>query len=123
MKKLIQSILGRFGLQLVRSETVLSYSLSSYFALLKEIGFAPNHVLDVGANRGKWTREAIRFFPNAHYTLVEPQDHLKANVQSLIDAGKVSWVNAGAGNQLGELPFAISDRDDSSSFVVADPKS
>jgi FkbM family methyltransferase len=117
MKKLLQSALGKCGLQLVRSETVLSYSLSSYFALLKRLGFAPKHIIDVGANRGNWTKEAIRFFPDAHYTLVEPQDHLKRYVQDLIDDGRVSWIGAGAGDAPGTLPFSVSTRDDSSTFV------
>jgi FkbM family methyltransferase len=119
VKKLVNSVLGRFDLQLVRSTTVLSHSLSSYFSLLKRLGFSPKHIIDVGANRGKWTKEAMRFFPHAHYTLVEPQDHLKLHVQDLIDAGTVTWICAGAADERGELPFAVLGRDDSSSFVRA----
>jgi FkbM family methyltransferase len=121
MKRLLQRTLGRVGLQLVRSETVISYSLSSYFALLKRLGFVPRHIIDVGANRGNWTREAMRFFPDAHYTLVEPQDHLRKYVQKLIEEGKIDWINAGAGDYPGVLPFALSTRDDSSTFVPIPP--
>jgi FkbM family methyltransferase len=119
MIKLVELGLKQFGLQIVRSETVLSYSLSSFLQLLKRAGFSPRHIVDVGANRGDWSKEAMRFFPDAHYTLVEPQDHLKEHVQDLIDAGKVSWINAGAGDETGKFPFLISDRDVSSSFAAA----
>ena len=63
-------------------------------------------------------REGHRFFPNAQYTLVEPQDHLKSHIQDLLDLGrKIIWINAGAADQSGILPFKISDRDDSSTFI------
>ena len=71
-------------------------------------GFAPRHIIDVGANHGNWTRAALNFFPDAHYTLVEPQDELRANVQDLIDQGhKLHWINAGAGDKAGNLMFTI----------------
>jgi hypothetical protein len=48
--------------------------------MLKGRGFNPKHIIDVGANRGYWTRASIKFFPEAQYTLVEPQDFLKTYV-------------------------------------------
>jgi hypothetical protein len=61
--------------------TVRPYGLGHFFPLLRRMGFAPRHVVDVGANRGYWTRAAFKYFPNAVYTLVEPQDHLKSYTQ------------------------------------------
>ena len=52
------------------------------------MGFAPKHIIDVGANRGLWTRTALQYFPDAHYTLIEPQDHLKTHIQDLLDRGQ-----------------------------------
>ena len=98
-----------------------SGQLGAFLAALKGQGFAPKHVVDVGANRGLWTREAIRFFPEATYTLVEPQDELKSYVQDLVEKGhKIRWVNAGAGDAAGTLPFAVAQRDDSSTFDVTE---
>ena len=95
-----------------------AYGLNSFFPLLKRLGFAPRHIIDIGANHGNWTRVALNFFPDAHYTLVEPQDDLKTNIQDLIDQGyKLRWINAGAGDKPGNLLFTIAHRDDSSSFV------
>ena len=120
MKRLIHSILKKLGWQLVRhgSTPPPAYGLDAFFPLLKSLGFAPKHIVDVGANHGKWTRKALSFFPDAHYTMVEPQDDLKRYVQDLIDAGcKLHWINAGAGDKMGNLMFTIAERDDSSSFV------
>jgi FkbM family methyltransferase len=123
MKHLVQSVLNKFGYQIIRRdigvETGHAQGLDPFFGLLKQCGFVPKHIMDVGANRGIWTREAIKFFPEAYYTLVEPQDHLKAYVQDLMDRGfKINWINVGAGDEPGSLPFCVRARDDSSTFVV-----
>jgi len=64
--------------------TLRPYGLEHFFPLLRRLGFAPRHVVDVGAHRGTWTRAAFKYFPNAVYTLVEPQDHLRSYSQDLI---------------------------------------
>jgi FkbM family methyltransferase len=123
VKQLIQSILGKFGLRVVRIQDgpQPSEGLDPFFSLLERLGFAPKHILDIGANRGNWTRTAIRHFPNARYTLVEPQEHLKTHIQDLLDRGyKIQWINAGASDRSGIMPMSLSHRDDSSTFVVTD---
>jgi FkbM family methyltransferase len=129
-KKLIRSTLNKLGYRLVRADyvrqtsvTPAPYGLEHFFSVIKRFGFDPKHIVDVGANKGSWTRRAIDFFPNAQYTLVEPQDHLKFHIQDLLDLGrKIIWINAGAADQSGILPFKISDRDDSSTFIpTSDP--
>lgn len=111
------------GYRIVRIEDGprASEGLDPFFALLARMGFAPKHVLDVGANRGLWTREAMKFFPEARYTLVEPQDHLKAHIQDLVDGGsKIEWVNAGASDRAGTLALTIAGSDGSSTFVMTE---
>lgn len=89
-----------------------------FFYLLKERGFKPKHILDVGANHGYWTRDALKYFPDIHYTLVEPQDNLKTHVQDLLsNNAKIRWIGAGAGAEPGTMTFTHSYRDDSSSFA------
>ena len=126
LKKLVQSTLKKFGLRLVREDSLTQVTaspsmsnvgLGCFFAALQRLGFHPEHIIDIGANRGSWTRKALAYFPEAHYTLVEPQDHLKVHIQDLLDRGsKITWINAGAADQSGTLPFTISYRDDSSTF-------
>lgn len=91
--------------------------LHRFLSCIQTLGFTPNHILDVGANHGNWTRASIQYFPQAHYTLVEPQDGLKVHVSDLISAGKVEWINAGASDTSGTLWFNLAARDDSSTFV------
>jgi len=120
LKHQIQSILGKFGYRLARADTPAG-GLNYFFLLLKQLDFHPRHIIDVGANHGIWTRTAIKYFPDALYTLLEPQDNLKVHIQDLLDAGyKIRWINAGASDQPGILPFTISKRDDSSSFALTE---
>ena len=49
---------------------------------------------------------------------MEPQDHLKVHIQDLVQRGfKITWINAGVSDASGILPFNVSSRDDSSTFV------
>lgn len=125
MKQLIQSFLRTFGYRIVKIDSICRtrYGLDTFFPLLKQSGFAPKHIIDVGANHGDWTRTAVKYFPDAYYTLVEPQDYLKVHIQDLLDRGyKIRWVNAGAGDKPGTLPFTISNRDDSSTFALTEER-
>jgi FkbM family methyltransferase len=97
-----------------------NFQLTLLFSALKARGFSPKHIVDVGANHGNWTRAALNYFPEAYYTLIEPQDYLKKDVQDLLarEDGKIRWIGAGVGDKPGILPFMISHRDDSSTFAV-----
>jgi len=122
-KRVIHSSLEKLGYRLVRIEGQpgAGDSLSLFFSFLKAKGFNPLHVVDVGANRGNWTRTALKFFPDARYTLVEPQDFLKKYVQDLVESGHaIRWLNAGAGDASAKLTFTLADRDDSSTFVLSE---
>jgi FkbM family methyltransferase len=121
MKRIIQGVLGKLGYRLSRVANSPKDGLTCFFEAIQKSGFSPRHVVDVGANRGNWTRSAIRFFPEAHYTLVEPQDHLKVHVQDLIAGGyKIRWVNAAAGEKSATLPFTIASKDNSSTLVLSE---
>src|SRR5215467_3049325 len=122
LRRIVQGVLGAFGYKLVTLEAAKpSWGLTQFFPLLQQFGFAPTSIWDVGANRGDWTRAALRYFPSADYTLVEPQDQLKACLAGEMRAGhRIRWVNAGAGDQPGILPLYISEKDQSSSFLDYD---
>src|SRR5690348_8677540 len=117
-KQGIMKFVSMFGYRLVPLTNMPLCSLERFFPLLKRSGFAPKHIWDVGANHGNWTRAAICYFPDAEYTLVEPQDALKPHVQDLIRRGyRLRWISAGAGNQPGTFPLYIATYDHSSSFL------
>lgn len=117
-KQGIQRLASIFGYRLVPLTALPPFCLERFFPLLRKSGFQPRHVWDVGANHGNWIRAAIGYFPDAEYTLIEPQDHLKKHVEDLLRRGhKIQWINAGAGNRMGTLPLYISTLDHSSSFL------
>jgi FkbM family methyltransferase len=67
---------------------------------------------------GYWTRSAIKFFPHAHYTLIEPQPQLRTCVNDLeAEEHSIDWIDAGCSNSPGRLPFTVAYRDDASRFV------
>ena len=81
------------------------------------MGFEPKHVLDVGANHGTWTREALKYFPNIYFTLLEPQEWLKESFQDVLkNNDKIEFLPVGAGEKSGSFKFTIVDRDDSCTF-------
>src|SRR5260370_7296487 len=124
MRRILQSILGKPGSRLVRTNDGPrpSEGLDPFFSLLQRLGFAPKHILDVGANRGNWTRTAIKYFPGARYTLVEPQDHLKIHIQDLLDRGcKIQCINAHAPDKSETMPINISSSHHSSPSAPSNP--
>lgn len=111
-----------FGQQVSRINNMLELNRELFFALLKEREFAPAHIIDVGANRGDWTRASLRFFPNAFYTLIEPQANLRSHSKDLLDRNpRIRWISAGAADKCGILPFTIRARDDECTFARQGP--
>jgi FkbM family methyltransferase len=119
VKQLLQTLLGCLGYRIVRRHNdPNATALDRFFYLLKMRGFKPKHILDVGANHGNWTRVALKYFPDIHYTLVEPQDDLKIYVQDLLaNNPKIRWIGAGVADKPGTMPFTIAVHDVSSSFA------
>jgi len=94
-----------------------NYLLNTLFTNLKAAGFSPKHIVDVGANHGTWTREALKYFPDAYYTLIEPQNWLKPSFQDLLNTNKkITYHAVGAGSQSGSFKFTIVEQDHSCSF-------
>jgi FkbM family methyltransferase len=60
---------------------------------LRELGFAPKSVVDVGACQGDWTRLLRKVFPAAQVLMVEPQPRHEATLLRLqaASAGKIVY--------------------------------
>jgi FkbM family methyltransferase len=85
---------------------------------IKTRGLSPELILDVGANAGKWTRMAKRFFPNSRFLLIEPQIEMQRSLNVLCkEFNDIHWVEAGAGSQSGKLIQTIWDDLQGSSFL------
>jgi len=97
-----------------------SYGWGVLFSLLNRYGFSPRYIVDVGANQGRWTREAFAYFPEASFLLVEPQNHLKVHVQDLLQRGsKFQWIGEGVSDCAGRLALTIAPDDVSSNFGMS----
>lgn len=86
------------------------------FENFKSIGFEPKHIIDIGANHGTWTREILKYCPDAYFSLFEPQEWLRDSFIDLLDNQKLSFHPKGVGKKNGSFKFTLVDRDDSCSF-------
>ena len=70
-KSFINGIAGKFGVRVVNAE----WGPCGYFRTLqkiKENGFSPSQIIDIGAACGKWTSQCLNIFPKSDYFLTEP---------------------------------------------------
>ena len=108
MKKSIKKLITKLGFRIVNVNSKDLFQntyvtpLENFFQILNQFGFNPKHIVDVGANHGKWTRSALKYFPNAQITMVEPQYWLKDSIQDVLDSNdKVKLYPYGAGESEG----------------------
>ena len=87
-----------------------------FFDCLVRLGYKPNHIVDVGANRGGWTRTAMKYFPEAAYSLFEPQAELLEG-SDLAQDPRVRLHFCGAGPETATMKLTTHHRDDSFSFA------
>lgn len=140
MKRFIAHIINRalspFSVRIV-AERELNRELENEFSepgnpsacslrqrLFKQLagkGFSPTHIIDVGAHKAEWSRDAHKIFPESAFTLIEPQIEMKPYLdQFCSEAKNARWILAGAGAAKGELLFTIAPRSDSSSFTYSE---
>lgn len=127
LKKVITDILHKFGYEVHISKKGINQkphffnappSVHAFLQMVKNLGYYPTHIIDVGAHRGTWTVEMMEFFPNSTYTLFEPQEDLVRELHSRFSQCKnVSIVASGVGNAVGEMPFTLHTNDDCRSFL------
>src|SRR5262249_53891537 len=113
IKRLIQSGFNAFGLRVSYNKFEFDY----FFEAVKSRGFVPKHIVDVGANHGIWSRTALKYFPEAYYTLIEPEAWLQKDSNDILARGKAKWISAGAGDKPGTLPLWADKHDVSSTFA------
>ena len=84
----------------------------------KKRGFQPQVILDVGANRGEWSRHIKTVFNEADFFLIEPQVEMKPFLDKFCaDFPGSKWFLVGAGRESGELSLTIWDDLAGSSFL------
>ncbi len=118
MHQVLKNLWKRFRYRLTHTSKFPKGDLLSFFINLSDQGFQPRHIIDVGANKGKWSRKAHKIFPDCQFTLVEPQIEMKPFLDKFCQQASGSqWINAGVGDQRGELPFTVVPDTVSSSFT------
>jgi len=91
-----------------------------FFDCLVKLGFNPLHIVDVGANRGNWTRTARKYFGESYYTLFDPQEEMRAALDDLTQDPKVQFHCMGAGPVNSSMKLTEHNRDDSFTFALSD---
>jgi len=120
VKSWLKGPLNRMGYQIFRSSSLPQASVYSFCAGLAGRGFRPKLIMDVGANRGDWSREALEVFPDAMFVLVEPQSEMAPHLQRFCsETPKSRWLQVGAADFEGELQLAVAPDTVSSSFRVS----
>lgn len=85
---------------------------------LQARGFAPRGIIDVGANRGDWTRMALSVFPEAKILMIEPQREMQIHLDQLCSENhNLEFIHAGAGRESGQLIQTIWEDLAGSSFL------
>lgn len=132
MKAALQSLFRLMGIDVRRTPVPAAPGSSrrpigqigSFLEDIKARGFSPRGIVDVGANRGNWTRMARAVFPGTPVVMIEPQDEMEHNLAGLAaEMPACYYVKAAAGREEGELIQTIWDDFDGSSFLPApDPE-
>lgn len=99
-----------YWLGIGRQITLVSASTISAMRRLTRRGIAAQTVIDIGASDGHWTAQIMRFFPGAHYLLIEAQaiheDQLKRFCKR---HPNTNYVLKAAGERIGKIFFDSND--------------
>ena len=90
-----------------------------FFNTLIKLGYQPGHIVDVGANRGNWTRTALKYFPQSRFTLFEPQEKMREEVADLLAHPGIEFHCMGAGPVNSSMRLTQHERDDSHTFALS----
>ena len=83
-------------------------SIKRFLEDIKARGFSPRGIVDVGANRGDWTRLALSVFPSTPVLMIEPLNEMEKYLVPLSkELSDCTYIKAGAGREAGELVQTI----------------
>jgi FkbM family methyltransferase len=105
----------------LRSTNMPQADVTAFCAGISARGLRPGHIFDVGANKGDWSRAARSVFPEAIFTLIEPQGEMEPFLKRFQqDSPGARWIKAGAGAAKGTLELAAAPHTVSSSFAASE---
>ena len=83
------------------------------FNWLKNKGFNPKHILDIGANAGEWSEQILSIFPSANVTMVEANPNCEQDLRTKFSNrdGKVKVHICLLGNETKKnIPFYLNPK-------------
>lgn len=120
LRAAINGVLHHFGYRVVRCDSTPKADLDMFCKHISACGFDPQHILDVGANKGNWSREVKKTFANAAFTLIEPQNEMRLLLDQFCnETPGARWLNVGAGAEMGELELTLFPDTVSTSFAIS----
>ena len=114
--RLVQQGLKVFGLTLVRttpktdSKIINRSTMRGAIKALAQRQYDINTIIDIGASDGRWTLDALEFYPRAQYLLVEAQAVHQPQLEAVKRShNNIDFVLAAAGDQVGTIYFDAGD--------------
>ncbi|MBK0382072.1 FkbM family methyltransferase [Pedobacter sp. SD-b] len=124
MKTFLQNFLGLFGLQITRKNNAKPMPIYKNEAMAKGIERFRKHYLDintifdVGAAEGKWSLDALNFYPNSNYLLFEPLVERAGMLNNLcVEQSNFQFVPKAAGNAKSSIKFKVTEDLDGSGIA------
>lgn len=118
LKSIVNAAAGMFGARVINADWG-PRGVREILERVKERGFTPALVFDIGASNGQWTRECKKIFANTRYVLVDPlQNNREALMQMARDDTHVTVFCGVAGASPGMLQ--LYDHGDQSSVLWSD---
>lgn len=129
MKKQVGKLIAKFGYRIskIKNEKIPVGNrkrpfgdVYSFMEDIKELGFTPKQVIDIGAYNGCWSRHIEPIFPQAKYHLIEPQIELEGELkEACSELTNFSYTLAGCSSKTGELVLTTMGNKDGSTFTIA----
>jgi FkbM family methyltransferase len=126
MKAVLKSLFQSLGIEVRRARPYVApgtagrpiAQIRSFLEDVKARGFQPRGIVDVGANRGEWTRLALSVFPATPMLMIEPQEEMEPHLSRMAaEIPNCHYVKAAAGREEGELIQTIWEDLAGSSFL------
>jgi FkbM family methyltransferase len=108
VKRTVKGLLNRAGYDLRRYREYphrTRTTIGQSYALLRDLGFRPETVVDVGGASG--TPELYGAFPDSDFLLIEPLHAFEPTLVSILERYRGAYVLAAAGPVPGEVAFNV----------------
>jgi FkbM family methyltransferase len=105
-RKIIRHFLKKRGLKIVEEKERIGPSLADALGRLKARQIPFRSIIDVGASDGRWSAQALTFFPSARCLCVEAQRAHEPGLKAFKTAHpNADYVLCAASDQPGEISF------------------